>query len=104
MEATKTNSHVELGWKDNALGASKVGMAALSGILQRESGSFNPDIAVNFVTPGSLKTALNPYGDRTVDEGAESPVYAALLPKNTVIKGQYLWSDCSLTDWVNGRV
>lgn len=42
-----------------------------------------PDFIINSVCPGYVKTSLNfDYGILTVEEGAESPVKLALLPKN----------------------
>ncbi|KAM7512014.1 hypothetical protein LguiB_010889 [Lonicera macranthoides] len=42
-----------------------------------------PDFIVNSVCPGYVKTSLNlDYGILTVEEGAESPVKLALLPKD----------------------
>ena len=31
-----------------------------------------------------------------------APIYAATLPANTNIKGQLIWTDCSIVDWVDG--
>ena len=58
---------------------------------------------INHVHPGYVATdmTLN-LGDLTMDEGAMSSIYAALLPPGTDIKGQYIWRDCTLVDWVNG--
>ena len=41
-------------------------------------------------------------GPLTIDRGAESSIYAALLPADTPVRGQYLWHDCQVVDWVNG--
>ena len=34
--------------------------------------------------------------------GAESAVFAALLPAKTEIRGEFLWHDCQTVDWVRG--
>jgi len=34
--------------------------------------------------------------------GADSGVFAALLPPGTVVRGEYIWHDCQVVDWVNG--
>ena len=39
-------------------------------------------------------------GPLSIDEGARSSIYAALLPPNTDIRGKYIWEDCSVKDWV----
>ena len=41
-------------------------------------------------------------GPLSIDRGAESTVFAALLPPNTDVKGAYIWHDCQIVDWVNG--
>jgi len=43
-------------------------------------------------------------GHRTVDEGAQSIVFAATLPANTNIRGEYIWEDSSVTSWVEEKV
>ena len=42
-------------------------------------------------------------GTMTIDEGAKSSVYAALLPPKTDIRGEFVHDDCSVKDWVNFR-
>ncbi|EFN69173.1 Carbonyl reductase [NADPH] 1, partial [Camponotus floridanus] len=49
------------------------------------------DITVNAVHPGHVDTdMINHKGPLTPDEGAVAPVYCALLPENTEIKGKYI--------------
>ena len=31
-----------------------------------------------------------------------APIYAATLPANTNTKGQLIWTDSSIVDWVDG--
>ena len=78
----------------------------------------------NHVHPGYVKTDMNNHkvsskhyyekmylqsisdpiahrqGPLSIDEGARSSIYAALLPPNTDIRGKYIWEDCSVKDWV----
>ena len=42
-------------------------------------------------------------GTMTIDEGAKSSVYAALLPPKTDIRGEFIHDDCSVKDWVTFR-
>lgn len=81
--------------------ASKIGVTALAGIHQS---MFNADpredIAVNAVHPGYVDTDMTSHkGPLTPDQGAIGPVYCALLPENTDIKGKYIWFDKSLAEW-----
>ena len=63
------------------------------------------DIAVNHVHPGFVKTDMTSHkGHFTIEDGAKSSLFAATLPPNTDIKGQYIWFDCSILDWVNGPI
>jgi len=41
-------------------------------------------------------------GPLTIDQGAESSIYAALLPPGTPVRGEYIWKDCAILDWVKG--
>ena len=29
-------------------------------------------------------------------------MYAALLPAETAVRGEFIWHDCQLVDWVRG--
>ena len=61
------------------------------------------DIAINHVHPGYVDTDMSSHkGHLTIEEGAKSSLFAATLPPNTDVKGQYIWFDCSILDWVNG--
>ncbi|XP_043263412.1 carbonyl reductase [NADPH] 1-like [Colletes gigas] len=101
VEAAKTNTHLEKGWANSAYVASKVGVSALARVHQ---GMFNldsrEDIAVNSVHPGYVDTDMTSHkGPLTPDQGAEAPIFCALLPENTDIKGKYIWHDKSLVEW-----
>jgi len=103
MESTQKGNHSEKGWPNSTYVVSKVGLSALSRIQQREikKDSSRPDIAVNYVHPGYVDTDMSTHkGPLSIDEGASS-LFAATLPPNTEIKGQYIWFDCSILDWVN---
>lgn len=101
FRAAKTSSHIEKGWITNAYIVSKIGVTALARIHQRMFNSdIREDIVVNAVHPGYVATDMTGHqGTLKPDEGAEAPVYAALLPENTDIKGKYIWYDKSLKEW-----
>ena len=76
-------------------------------IQQRQLDAARPedDIVVNHVHPGFVDTDMTKHmGQLSIDEGAKSSVWAALLPPKTDIRGQYIWEDCTVKDWVNERV
>jgi len=99
--AAKSNKHIEAGWSNSSYMASKIGVSALAGIHQA---MFNTDlakdIAVNAVHPGYVDTDMTSHkGPLTPDQGAIAPVYCALLPENTEIKGKFIWCDKTLSEW-----
>ena len=42
---------------------------------------------------------MNSKGELSPEEGARSSVYAATLPPGTKVRGEYVWSDCSVREW-----
>lgn len=106
VKAAEENSHTQFGWPNNAYVVSKVGVSALTIIQQREFNSDNrrSDLIVNSVHPGYVDTDMTRHkGHLTIEQGAEAPVYLALLPENTVKpKGDYVWFTKDIVDWVNG--
>lgn len=101
VNAAKSNTHVQAGWSNSAYVASKIGVSALAGIHQSKfNADSRKDIAVNAVHPGYVDTDMTSHkGPLTPDEGAVAPVYCALLPENTEIKGKYIWYDMTLSNW-----
>ncbi|XP_078513016.1 carbonyl reductase [NADPH] 1-like [Lissotriton helveticus] len=83
VEDTKNEKHSQEGWPNTAYGVSKIGVTVLSMIqarkLTKERGA--DGILLNACCPGWVKTDM--AGDKapkTPDQGAETPVYLALLP------------------------
>ena len=107
IEAANAGDHVAKGWPDHTYAVSKIGLSALTRIQQQKL-TENPDlkdVVINHVHPGYLNTDLTRHkGTMTIDEGAKSSIFAATLPPNTDIKGQYIWSDCQIVDWVHGPI
>jgi len=101
------NKHVESGWPNSAYKVSKVGVSALSIVQQRvmDEERGEEDIAINHAHPGFVDTDMSSHkGHRSVEEGAKSIVFAATLPPNTDIRGQYIWEDSTVTSWVEEKV
>ena len=104
IKASEDGTFKEKGWGGSTYVASKVGLSALSRIQQRELlEDDRQDISVNHVHPGYVDTDMTSHkGPLTIEQGAKSSIYCALLPPNTDIKGKYLWYDCQIVDWVSG--
>lgn len=93
------------GWITDSYNVSKMGVSALSRIQQRQldQDSSRSNIVVNHVHPGYVDTDMTSHkGPLTIDRGAQSAVFAAMLPADTNIKGAYIWHDNQIVDWVNG--
>lgn len=45
-------------------------------------------------------------GPMSTDEGAQAPVYAALLPvgDDGIPRGEFIWLDRTVVDWVDGKL
>jgi len=100
----KNGTHREAGWPNSTYCASKIGVSAMSRVQQRIFDAEGKNKVVNHVHPGYVNTDMSSHrGPKTVKEGSEAIVMCALLPTDTEIRGQYVWDDCSLRDWVDAR-
>ncbi|XP_015590915.1 carbonyl reductase [NADPH] 1 [Cephus cinctus] len=112
ISSAKAGTHVEAGWPQSAYSVSKVGVSTLTRIHQKLfDKDAREDLVVNSVHPGFVDTDMTSHGRSsafsryrasmmTPDRGAQAPVYLALLPPNTDIKGKYIWSDNTVVDWL----
>ena len=67
-------------------------------MMQRE---VSEKVLVNHVHPGYVDTDMTFHkGPDTVEKGAKPIVWAATLPEDSDVKGQFIWKDCSIIDWV----
>jgi NAD(P)-dependent dehydrogenase (short-subunit alcohol dehydrogenase family) len=74
-------THAARGWPSSAYRVSKVGLNALTRILARELAGDPRRILVNAVCPGWVRTGMGgPSAPRSAEQGAKTPVWAALLP------------------------
>jgi NAD(P)-dependent dehydrogenase (short-subunit alcohol dehydrogenase family) len=73
--------HTQRGWPSNAYSVSKVGMNALVRVLARELADDPRRILVNSACPGWVRTRMGGRSaPRSVEHGARTPVWLALLP------------------------
>jgi NAD(P)-dependent dehydrogenase (short-subunit alcohol dehydrogenase family) len=73
--------HGRSGWPSSAYSVSKIAMNALARVLARELGSDPRGIVVNAADPGWVRTRMGGQSAPvSVEDGARTPVYLALLP------------------------
>ncbi|CAE1169938.1 CBR1 [Acanthosepion pharaonis] len=94
--------HESKGWPSTAYGTSKIGVSVMSFILQRElDQQHKEDIVVNACCPGYVDTDMTSHkGPKTIDQGADTPAYLALLPPDvTSPRGEYV-TERKVQTWV----
>ncbi|KAM5281666.1 carbonyl reductase [NADPH] 1-like [Ctenodactylus gundi] len=102
VEDTKNGVHEKEGWPNTAYGVTKLGVTVLTRIHARklDKQRKGDKILVNACCPGWLRTDMGgPSGLKSPEEGAETPVYLALLsPDAEGPQGQFL-ADKKLEQW-----
>ncbi|XP_067421651.1 carbonyl reductase [NADPH] 1-like [Emydura macquarii macquarii] len=82
VEDTKNGVHEKEGWPNTAYGVSKIGVTVLSRIQARMLNEKRKadQILLNACCPGWVRTDMaGPNATKSPEEGAETPVYLALL-------------------------
>ncbi|NXS78695.1 CBR1 reductase, partial [Erpornis zantholeuca] len=102
VEDTKKSVHQKEGWPNTAYGVSKIGVTVLSRIQARllDEQRKGEHILLNACCPGWVRTDMaGPKATKSPEEGAETPVYLALLPSNAdAPHGQFV-SDKTVRPW-----
>ncbi|KAM5280897.1 carbonyl reductase [NADPH] 1 [Ctenodactylus gundi] len=83
VEDTKNGVHQKEGWPNTAYGVTKIGVTVLSRIQARQINEQRKGdkILLNACCPGWVRTDMaGPSATKSPEEGAETPVYLALLP------------------------
>ncbi|XP_002721300.3 carbonyl reductase [NADPH] 1 [Oryctolagus cuniculus] len=83
VEDTKKGVHQKEGWPSTAYGVTKIGVTVLSRIQARHLSEQRggDKILLNACCPGWVRTDMaGPNATKSPEEGAETPVYLALLP------------------------
>jgi NAD(P)-dependent dehydrogenase (short-subunit alcohol dehydrogenase family) len=74
-------THEASGWPSSAYRVSKIGLNALTRIIASELARDARGILCNAACPGWVRTDMGgPHASRSAEEGAETPVWLALLP------------------------
>uniref|UniRef100_A0A8D0T2R2 Carbonyl reductase (NADPH) n=1 Tax=Sus scrofa TaxID=9823 RepID=A0A8D0T2R2_PIG len=85
VEDTKNGVHRKEGWSDSTYGVTKIGVSVLSRIYARKLSEqrAGDKILLNACCPGGVRTDMGgPKAPKSPEEGAETPVYLALLPSD----------------------
>lgn len=79
----KAGRHSQEGWPTSAYSVSKIGLNCLTAILAQElrAAEDQRGLLINAACPGWVRTRMGgAQANRSVEEGAETPVWLALLP------------------------
>ena len=88
--------HEQNGWPENsAYGVSKLGVNILTRIQARTSSEYaphSPGVLVNSCCPGWCKSDMAGWErpPLTAEQGADTPVFLALLPEGSKLNGQFV--------------
>ncbi|GFR67722.1 carbonyl reductase [NADPH] 1 [Elysia marginata] len=101
VESAQINKHLDEGFSNSSYGMSKVGVTVMSMIQQRDLDKRGADdIVVNACCPGYVSTDMSNYkGSLTIDEGAETPTYLAMLPPNVKEPRGRFVKKKEISDW-----
>jgi carbonyl reductase 1 len=82
---------------------SKVGVTALTRIQQRQlDNDPRGDIVVSALCPGYVDTDMTSHkGQLTPEQGAQTPIFLALLPENSDGPKGAFWADQKIFDWAD---
>ncbi|MBN3300689.1 carbonyl reductase 1-like [Amia ocellicauda] len=102
VSAAQQGDHQAQGWPNTAYGTSKIGVTVLSRIQACSLTQTRPGdgILLNACCPGWVRTDMaGPKAPRSPEEGAETPLYLALLPPNTAAPHGQFVSDKTVKEW-----
>ena len=103
LEGVAAGNHTEKGWASWPNAIAKIAVNAVTRIHAKEMvESEKEDVIVNACCPGWVKTDMaDEHAPLSPDQGAETPVYLALLPPGSPT-GQF-WIDKEIVEWKNVR-
>jgi len=97
----EAGDHQECGYPNLPYGMSKLGFTVMTKILARNLKEQGRDVILNSCCPGWVQTDLGgPKASRTPDQGADTPVYCAMIPQGqSEPHGQFISERKIVTDW-----
>ncbi|XP_043078071.1 carbonyl reductase 1-like [Puntigrus tetrazona] len=102
VQAAQAGDHTAQGWPNTAYGTTKIGVTVLSRIQARVLTETRPGdgILLNACCPGWVRTDMaGSNASKSPEEGAETPVYLAMLPEGAKEPhGQLVW-DKTVQEW-----
>ncbi|KAM9320698.1 carbonyl reductase [NADPH] 1-like [Gastrophryne carolinensis] len=102
VEDAKNGDHQKKGWANTAYGVSKIGVTVLSRIQARQLRETRKGdgVILNACCPGWVRTDMaGPNATKSPDEGAETPVYLALLPESSQSPHGELVIEKKVAEW-----
>lgn len=102
ISAAKADNKKEKGWGRSNYGISKLGLITLTKIQAQDISKdlSREDILINSCCPGYVDTDMSSHkGTLTIEEGAITPVYLALLPPGSAHQGQFFDEKKVLDFW-----
>ncbi|XP_014663163.1 PREDICTED: carbonyl reductase [NADPH] 1-like [Priapulus caudatus] len=100
VEDVKAGVHAEKGYPKSHYSMTKLLLTALSRVQARELQNRNQDIVLNACCPGYVSTDMSSHGGtKTIDEGADTLIYLALLPPNVNSPIGEFVENRKISDW-----